>query len=179
VDELTALLLRAGEGDSEAFGRLVGATYPSIWRLCSYLVGTDDADDATQETFLAAWRSSATFRGDSSARTWLFVIARRCAERVASKQPRCLALPDEASFPVTSVNPEAAVVAGDLLARLAPDRRAALVLTQVFGLTYEEAATVCACAVGTIRSRVARARQELLDQDAAMPRRRLRSQSGS
>jgi len=171
VDELTALLLAAGDGDSQAFGKFVAATYSSIWRLCSYLVGAADADDAAQETFLAAWRSSSTFRGESSARTWLFVIARRCAERVASKQQRCLGLPDEATLRMASMGPEATVVAGDLLARLPPDRRTALVLTQVFGLTYEEAAAVCACAVGTIRSRVARARKELLDQGAVTPRR--------
>lgn len=166
VDELTALLVRAKDGDSEAFGAFVHSTYPSIWRLCSYLVGLDDADDATQETFLAAWRSSSSFRGDSSARTWLFVIARRCADRVASKQQRCLGIPDDAQLHVSALSPEAAAVTGDLLQRLPLERRTALVLTQVIGLTYEEAAAVCDCAVGTIRSRVARARKELLDQTA-------------
>jgi RNA polymerase sigma-70 factor (ECF subfamily) len=159
-----------GEGDGEALGRFVDATYPSIWRLCSFLVGPDDADDAAQETFLAAWRSSASFRGDSSARTWLFVIARRCADRVARRQQRCLGLPDESALSAPSMGPEAAAVVDDLLMRLPPDRRAALVLTQVMGLTYEEAATVCDCAVGTIRSRVARARAQLLDQAADAPR---------
>jgi len=92
VDELSALLMRAKRGDEEALAAFVHATHSSVWRFCAHLIGRDDADDATQETFVAAWRALPQFRGDASARTWLFVIARRCAERVTRRRRRWLEL---------------------------------------------------------------------------------------
>lgn len=165
MDELTALLQRGREGDKEAFGEVVRVMYPQIWRFCFHFVGRDAADDATQETFFSAWRSLCTFRGESSARTWLFVIARRSRSRVASAQHRWEDLGAAAPPPMHPASPEATIEIDDLILRLPEDRRAALILTQIIGLTYAEAADVCDCAVGTIRSRVARARMELLDQE--------------
>ena len=135
--------------------------YPQIWRFCLHFVGRDAADNAAQETFFSAWRSLCTFRGESSARTWLFVIARRSRSRVASAQHRWRTSGPR-HHPMHPASPEATVEIDDLILRLPEDRRAALILTQIIGLTYAEAADVCDCAVGTIRSRVARARMELL-----------------
>ena len=163
VDELTALLLDARGGSRRAFAAFVQQSQPEIWRLCVHLVGTGDADDATQETYVAAWRALPAFRGESTARTWLFVIARRSAERVARRRRRWLEVAGRAPVPLPVPGPEARSELGSLLAGLELDRRTALVLTQLLGLSYAEAAEVCGCPVGTIRSRVARARADLLD----------------
>jgi RNA polymerase sigma-70 factor (ECF subfamily) len=165
VDELTRLLERARNGDERALGAFVRATQAPIWRFCAHLVGADDADDAVQETFVAAWRALPSYRGEATARTWLFVIARRSAERVARRRRRWLELADAAPRPAPHPHPEGAAVLEDLLSGLDQDRRMAIVLTKVIGLSYAEAAAVCECPIGTIRSRVARAREWLDDQD--------------
>jgi RNA polymerase sigma-70 factor (ECF subfamily) len=169
VDELSALLTRAQQGDADALASFVHATHAPVWRFCAHLVGRDDADDATQETFVAAWRALPQFRGDASAKTWLFVIARRSAERVSRRRWRWLELADATPGPAPPSDPEQANELDALLSVLEPDRRMALLLTQVIGLTYAETAEVCDCAIGTIRSRVARAREELLQRRAAGP----------
>jgi RNA polymerase sigma-70 factor (ECF subfamily) len=103
------------------------------------------------------------FRGESSARTWLQSIARRCCADQVRRSVRWrgfLASVDPP--PSAEPDPAGAVGLNQLVAALAPDRRVAFVLTQVLGLSYEEAAEVCACPVGTIRSRVSRARGDLV-----------------
>jgi RNA polymerase sigma-70 factor (ECF subfamily) len=167
VDDGTRLLLEARDGSRRALAEFVRGTQPAVWRFCAHLVGRDDADDATQETYIAAWRALPSYRGEASARTWLFVIARRSAERVARRRRRWLELADQAPGPSVPTRPDSAGEIDDLLGSLDLERRTALVLTQVVGLSYVEAAAVCECAVGTIRSRVARAREQLLDRASA------------
>jgi RNA polymerase sigma-70 factor (ECF subfamily) len=151
---------------------LVRATQADVWRLCAALVDRGSADDLTQETYLRALGSLARFEGRSTVRTWLLSIARRtCADALRARRRRRLTLvrddadleamasvaaPDDAD----RIGQRAAV--DDLLARLDPDRREAFVLTQLSGLSYAEAAEVAGCPVGTIRSRVARARADLV-----------------
>jgi RNA polymerase sigma-70 factor (ECF subfamily) len=170
VDELTDLLLRARDGDPAALAEFVRTTHPPVRRFCAYLVGLDDADDAAQETFVAAWRALPAFRGEASAKTWLFVIARRSADRVRRRRGRWLELAHGAPGPAPVPHPETAGEPLDLLSVLEPDRRVPLVLTQIIGLSYAEAAVVCDCPIGTIRSRVARAREELLQRQSAQRR---------
>jgi RNA polymerase sigma-70 factor, ECF subfamily len=95
-------------------------------------------------------------------RTWLLSIARRVAAddvRRSRRQRRPGPPP-----PPTAPDPVEARALAELVLRLGPDRRAAFVLTQVLGLTYAEAAAACEVPVGTIRSRVARARESLVEQ---------------
>jgi RNA polymerase sigma-70 factor (ECF subfamily) len=138
----------------------VARTQAEVWRLCRHLGGRDDADDLTQETYARALRALPRFRGDSSARTWLLVIARRTVadaiRRATRARRRSVAPPEPAP------DHAGAVVLDARLAELEPDRRAAFVLTQLLGLSYAEAAEVCDVPVGTIRSRVARSREQLL-----------------
>jgi RNA polymerase sigma-70 factor (ECF subfamily) len=161
VDRLTELLLASGGGDAAALETLVRAAQADVWRFCAGLVGPAAADDAAQDTFVRVWRSAPTFRGESSARTWILTLARRtCADHLTRAQRRPLPvdrLPERPRSDASTI-----VAVDDLVARLDPDRRAAFVLTQVLGLGYAEAATVCGCPVGTIRSRVARARDDLM-----------------
>ena len=170
MDELSRLLLLARDGDDSALADFVREMHAPIRRFCTYLVGPDDADDAAQETFLAAWRALPTFRGDSSAKTWLFVIARRSADRVVRRRGRWRELANGVPGPEPVPHPETASEPYELLSGLELDRRVPFVLTQIIGLSYAEAAAICECPIGTIRSRVARAREELVEQRAERDR---------
>ena len=169
MDELAALAADAAGGDPLAAAALVRATQSDVWRLCAALGDAGTADDLTQETYLRAFGSLHRFEGRSSVRTWLLAIARRvCADAVRTRRRRRLTMvPDDAALAEVpapgGADPvgESAGVA-DLLARMDPDRREAFVLTQLLGLSYAEAAEVAGCAVGTIRSRVARGRADLI-----------------
>ena len=170
MDELAGVAAEAAVGDPVAAAALVRATQTDVWRLCAALGDRDTADDLTQETYLRAFAALHRFEGRSAVRTWLLSIARRvCADAVRSRRRRRLSLVREEReletlAPVPGGDPvaESAGVA-DLLARLDPERREAFVLTQLLGLPYTEAAEVAGCPVGTIRSRVARARADLVE----------------
>ncbi|MGY1764541.1 sigma-70 family RNA polymerase sigma factor [Geodermatophilus sp. SYSU D00779] len=170
VEDLERLAVAAVDGDPLAAAALVRATQSDVWRLCAALGDRQSADDLTQETYLRAFGSLHRFEGRSSLRTWLLSIARRvCADAVRSRRRRRLTLVREdaelealgTASDADQVGEGAAVA--DLLARLDPDRREAFVLTQLLGLPYAEAAEVAGCPVGTIRSRVARARADLVE----------------
>jgi RNA polymerase sigma-70 factor (ECF subfamily) len=167
VDELTRLLIAGRDGDRAALGDAIRRSQPDVWRLTAHLVGRAEADDVTQEVFLRAYRSLPGFRADSSARTWLLSIARHtCADWVRRTRRR-RRLQDRLVAdrgPGIADPGDTAVCLDDLVARLDADRRSAFVLTQMLGCSYHEAAEVCDTAVGTIRSRVARARADLLEQ---------------
>jgi RNA polymerase sigma-70 factor (ECF subfamily) len=170
VDELAGMAVAAAEGDPVAAAAFVRATQPDVWRLCAALGDPGTADDLTQETYLRAFGALHRFEGRSSLRTWLLAIARRvCADAVRSRRRRRVTLVrDDADLEALTAASGADRVAegaavDDLLGRLAPDRREAFVLTQLLGLPYAEAAEVAGCPVGTIRSRVARARADLID----------------
>lgn len=170
-DQITSVALAAGRGDTAALQRFVKATYRDVWRAVAYLADVDSADDLTQETFLRAIGALPRFSGRSSARTWLLAIARRAViDHIRGRRSRppasCVAdLEELVHSQVRAQRPsrgfEDIVEAGLLLDGLDLDRRHALLLTQVLGLSYTEAAAVCGCPVGTIRSRVARAREDL------------------
>jgi RNA polymerase sigma-70 factor, ECF subfamily len=168
VDELTRLFLAARDGDRSALLQAIRASQAAVWRLASHLVGRDDADDVTQDVFVRAWRALPAYRGDASARTWLLAIARRaCADHVRGQVRRRrlagLAGMRDRGTPsrALAADPAGATTVQDLVDALPDDRRSAFVLTQVLGCSYDEAATVCGVPVGTIRSRVARAREQL------------------
>lgn len=165
MDELNALARAAAHGDRAALTELIRATQHDVWRLCAHLVDPAAADDLAQETYLRAVPALGRFRGDAPVRAWLLTIARRvCAAEIKSRQRA-----RDAAARVAA-NLQAAGTVGDsglsaelsgLLLSLDPDRRAAFVLTQVLGCSYAETASICGVPVGTIRSRIARARADL------------------
>lgn len=168
MDALTRLALEAQAGDDRALESLVGASYEQVWRLCASLIDEKSAEDLAQATFVRVMRALNQFRAEASARTWLLSIARHvCMDELRSRTRRRRHDVSLASAPSRQESHAADASQGpvvdDLIHRLEPDRRSAFVLTQVIGLTYEEAAEVCECPTGTIRSRVARARSDLLD----------------
>jgi RNA polymerase sigma-70 factor (ECF subfamily) len=170
VEELERLAADAVDGDPVAAAALVRATQSDVWRLCAALGDPQAADDLAQETYLRAFGSLHRFEGRSSLRTWLLSIARRvCADAVRTRRRRPFSLVrDDGDLEALAGGDcadrvgEGAVVR-DLLDRLDADRREAFVLTQLLGLSYAEAAEVVGCPMGTIRSRVARARSDLID----------------
>ncbi|MFG1921319.1 sigma-70 family RNA polymerase sigma factor [Cryptosporangium sp. NPDC048952] len=163
-DDVTEWALRAQHGDALATAAFVRATQPDVWRFCASLVDTNAADDLTQETYLRAFRALPSFAARASARTWLLGIARRaCADHLRTVvRRRRLDEVLRARFVPTAPDPSTTADATDLLARLSTERRSAFVLTQLVGLSYQEAADVENVPVGTIRSRVARAREDLV-----------------
>lgn len=161
LDELTRLALSAADGDRIALAAFVRRSQPEVWRLCRHLVGAAWADDITQDVYLRALPALPAFRAESSARTWLLSIARRTAADAIRREQRRRRL--GLGRPVVTPDPAGAHAVEALLASLDADRREAFVLTQLLGLTYAEAADVADVPVGTIRSRVARARHELAE----------------
>ncbi|MEV6946725.1 sigma-70 family RNA polymerase sigma factor [Streptomyces sp. NPDC051172] len=173
VDEsITAWALAARSGDPDAVEQFVNALQRDVQRYVAHLCGDPQAvDDLAQDTFLRALGSLHRFEGRSSARAWLLSIARRAvidSYRYAAARPRLSDVPDwqlavELAQPRDLPGFDDGVALLDLLAALPDERREAFVLTQLVGLPYAEAAEVSDCPVGTVRSRVARARSTLLD----------------
>jgi RNA polymerase sigma-70 factor, ECF subfamily len=169
-EQITALALSAGAGDRGALVDFIRATQRDIYRFLTHIGERGEAEDLTQETYLRALRSLPSFAGRSYARTWLLTIARRVAAdhvRRALTRPRTTAVEDWDT--IVAANPahrqsgfDEGIALREMIAGLEPDRRDAFVLTQVVGLGYADAADVCGCPIGTIRSRVARAREDLV-----------------
>ncbi|GAA0426608.1 sigma-70 family RNA polymerase sigma factor [Streptomyces luteireticuli] len=172
-ETVTAWALAARSGDADAVERFIRATQSDVRRYVARLSGDPQgADDLVQETYLRALRSLPRFEGRSSARTWLLSIARRTVVdrlRFLAARPRLSDTDDWQSAAERTQRAELpgfdeGVALSQLLDRLPCERREAFVLTQMLGLPYAEAALVAGCPVGTVRSRVARARESLIGQ---------------
>jgi len=159
VTGLEAAARRAAKGDGQAFEAVCRALQDDVWRYCYALVGDRElAAEAAQETFLRSVRAIRRFRGEAPVRVWYLTLARRAAAEVlrrARRQPT-------AGPAVEEFVPGPSVEAQLLVEQLPAELRQAFVLTQVLGLSYAETAAVMGCAVGTVRSRVFRARARLV-----------------
>lgn len=168
---VTDLALKAGRGDRAALTEFIKSTQDDVWRLLAHLGGPDIADDLTQETYLRVIGALPRFAARSSARTWLLSLARRVWVdniRHDMARPRKSATEYEDAAALAPAPENAGtwsewIDARSLIDALPDDRREALILTQVLGYTYEEAAKIAGVRVGTIRSRVARARKDLIN----------------
>lgn len=163
-DVLTDLALRAGSGDRDAATEFIRHTYQQVWRVLVVLSDRGVAEDLTQETFARAVRSLPTFKAQAPARAWLLSIARRVAAdnlRSAARRPRTESRTEFDPSMIVTGDESETVALRALILYLDADRRLAFELTQLLGLSYVEAAEVCDCPVGTVRSRVARARTDL------------------
>ncbi|MFI5663700.1 sigma-70 family RNA polymerase sigma factor [Streptomyces sp. NPDC051684] len=166
-DTVTAIALAAARGDGDAVEHFVRALQWDVRRFVTYLAkDAQAADDLTQDTFLRALTSLHRFEGRSSARTWLLSIARRVVAdslRHAAARPRVADTTDwqgaaERTQPKGLPGFDDGIAVMELVEALPPDRYEAFVLTQLLGLSYAEAAVLAGCPVGTVRSRVSRAR---------------------
>ncbi len=183
-----ALVERARSGDRQAFDRLVQAHLPRVWRVVFRILRhREDTEDVVQEVFLTAHQALADFRGEAKLATWLHKIAvtralnhlDRASER-ARRSSRSLddpvldrtgdGVPARDALPDRGPSPLQALEGRELLRRLAdcferlPSAwRAVVALRDGEGLAYEEIAGVLGIALGTVRSRLARARVSLKD----------------
>ncbi|MFE7302378.1 sigma-70 family RNA polymerase sigma factor [Streptomyces sp. NPDC057579] len=170
-EQLTSLALAARDGDPVAVERFIRAAHHDVWRFVARLSGDpSSADDLAQDTFLRALTGLPRFAGRSGARTWLLSIARRVVidrYRTAAARPRIAAVEDwqaaaEARQPSGLPGFDDGLALTELIDALDGERREAFVLTQLVGMPYADAAAVVSCPIGTVRSRVARARADLI-----------------
>jgi RNA polymerase sigma-70 factor (ECF subfamily) len=135
--------------------RLARDHYDLVFRFCARRVGLDLAADAAQETFLTAQRVLGKFRGDSAVTTWLLGIANNECRRQYRKRRFESPLPDDLFSAETC---EAGLVDREAIRaameRLSEDHRQVVLLHEVDGLTYEEAAVVLGVPAGTVKSRL-------------------------
>lgn len=178
-DDDNRLIRECREGNTAAFGVLVSRYQDRLFNTVLRLVNnSEDARDVVQEAFLHAYQSLHSFKGDSLFFTWLYRIAINTAISMKRKQKpmlRIQATGDEKSAidPVDSSEmsrPEHAVEVADderrihaALSKLSTEHRAVLVMKDMDGAKYEEMAEALGVPVGTIRSRLHRARLELRD----------------
>ncbi|MFT4097180.1 MAG: sigma-70 family RNA polymerase sigma factor [Rhodoblastus sp.] len=144
------------------------AEIPSLRAFAISLSGSGDkADDLVQETLMKAWAAHASFAEGTNLRAWLFTIMRNTYFSQYRKARREVQDTDgeAAARLVSHPEQQGHLDLADFhaaLEQLSPDQREALILIGASGFSYEEAAEICGCAVGTVKSRVNRARQRLM-----------------
>jgi RNA polymerase sigma-70 factor (ECF subfamily) len=181
VDNL--LVQRARSGDKNAFGLLVSKYQRRIQRLIGRMVrDVDLVEDIAQETFVRAYRALPNFRGEAQFYTWLYRIAVNSAKKALVELKRdplvfesssaVNADEDETYRPMSDLSSdetpemllaakEVAAVVNAALEQLPQDLRQAITLREIEGLTYEEIAGMMNCPIGTVRSRIFRAREAI------------------
>jgi len=159
-------------GDPRAFGELVARHERRIYGLCLRILGNrEDAEDATQEAFLAALRKAASFRRAAAFSTWLYRIAVNAATDQARRRGRArLATldPEDAGVAVAPGGELGEVVASAVvvqaaLARVPEEFRVAVVICDLYRIPYADAAQILEVPVGTVKSRVFRGRLALAE----------------
>lgn len=170
------ILGRFKNGDTSAFQEIVLAYQDTIYRLCFRMLGDHhNAQDATQDTFLKAYQNLKSFKPDASLYTWLYRIAvNTCIDykrRSVSESLFKRFSNNENSVeqePSGSPSPEMLSESGQLaaalqkaLGKLSKKLRAVIVMKEVEGLSYEDIAGVMDISIGTVKSRISRAREEL------------------
>jgi RNA polymerase sigma-70 factor (ECF subfamily) len=165
-------------GDPAAFGQLVARHERRIYGLCLRILGNrEDAEDATQEAFVAALRKASSFRRAAAFSTWLYRIAVNAATDQARRRGRArlAALdPEDAGLAVDRGGELGEVVAAAVtvqtaLAQVPEEFRVAVVLCDLYRLPYADAAQVLEVPVGTVKSRVFRGRAALAERLASNP----------
>ncbi|MDE2128116.1 MAG: RNA polymerase sigma factor RpoE [Betaproteobacteria bacterium] len=178
------LVLRVQSGDQKAFELLVAKYQRRIFRLISRFVRDAAlAEDVAQETFLRAYRAIGQFRGDSQFYTWLYRIAVNTAKKSLSDSARDPVIRESSTISedgetfvsgeqLTDMETPEAVLASREIARtvnaameaLPEDLRTAIALREIEGMSYEDIAQAMNCPVGTVRSRIFRAREAIARQ---------------
>lgn len=183
TDSEALIVQRAAAGDQRAYELLVVKYQSRIERLISRFVrDVDLVPDIAQETFIRAWRALPQFRGDAQFYTWLYRIAVNTAKKSLLELKRNPIITDTALHPtdtdgetsaaetelISESTPESELSAREIasavdaaLDDLSEDLRRAITLREIEGLSYEEIAEVMDCPIGTVRSRIFRAREAI------------------
>ncbi len=158
---------RHGKDDEDAFRRELTGLIPHLRAFARTLAGEPaSADDLAQDAMMKAWDARASFQMGTNMKAWTFMILRNQFYSEKRRAWRQTQLDQEAAErTLVAIDDPASPLALDELrqglAMLPPEQREALVLVGAGGFAYEEAAAICACAVGTVKSRVSRARHAL------------------
>ncbi|MBM3390931.1 MAG: RNA polymerase sigma factor RpoE [Betaproteobacteria bacterium] len=176
------LVARAQHGDQQAFGLLVSKYQRKLMRLLSRLIRDPaEVEDVAQETFIKAYRALPSFRGDSAFYTWLYRIGVNAAKNFLASQGR--RAPTRTEFDseeaegfedgelLRDINtPERVLLSKQIgetvnaaIAALPEELRTAIMLREIEGLSYEEIADAMDCPIGTVRSRIFRAREAVAE----------------
>lgn len=172
------LVERVQKGDKKAFNLLVIRYQNKVVRLISRYVPQGDVPDVAQEAFIKAYRAISSFRGESAFYTWLYRISVNTAKNYLISQGRRppsndLDVVNAENFEVSNAlkeisNPENLMLSEELrkvvfraIESLPEDLRLAITLRELDGLSYEEIALIMDCPVGTVRSRIFRAREAI------------------
>jgi len=174
TSEAPDFVARLRAGDPEAFEQLVTTYQHRVFGVAYRMLGNgSEAEEISQETFLRAHRALADFRDEAKLSTWLYAIASRlCLTRLGSRE-RLMARHGESGLlhlPHDAEGPDAALEQSELeaalrraIAELPDERRIVVVLRDIEGLSYEEIAETLDIELGTVRSRLHRARMDLKD----------------
>lgn len=158
------LLRAARNGDLEAFEELVRGSQADVFRLCFHLLGDRTlAEDVAQDAFVRAFRFLARYRADSKFSTWLFSIVRNCCldELRRSARRRNVVEAVRADSVRTTHDSSVRIEVSEALGELQVELREPVVLIDMFGASYKEAARILGIPEGTVKSRVHRARDLL------------------
>jgi RNA polymerase sigma-70 factor (ECF subfamily) len=174
------LVTRVQRGDKQAYELLVSKYQRRITRLLSRIIrDPSDVEDVAQEAFIKAYRALPSFRGESAFYTWLYRIAINTAKNHFAAQGRRaptrgsaeledaensadgLALRDVATPDAVLLSKQVGEAVNRAIERLPEDLRTAIVLRELEGMSYDEIANAMNCPVGTVRSRIFRAREAI------------------
>jgi RNA polymerase sigma-70 factor (ECF subfamily) len=169
-----AILVQAAQdGDLDAFEAIVRRHQPAVYRIAKRLLGSSaDAQDATQDTFVRAWRALHKFRAQSAVSTWLYrIVTRRCLDLIAARRPvenlDKLELETGEADPGKTVEQRQRLAAVTrAIAALPGEQRAVLVLREFEGLSYEELTDVLGISLPAVKGRIHRARLAVISQTA-------------
>ena len=170
------LVARASRGDVEAFTKLVKAHSSLVYRVSLRMLGSDDAEDASQEVWVRVWRNIRGFRGESAFSTWLYRITMNTCLSMRQRESRRQdqeysgdEMPYLPEPPGGDADPEAEALSAErreeieaALGHVRAEHRAALVLRHMEGLSYAEIAEVLQVPDGTAKGWVSRGRATLL-----------------
>ena len=170
------LISKAQNGDEGAFKFLMTKYYPRVYAsLFAYTKSKEDSEDLTQLTFIKVWQKIHSFRGDSAFFTWIYRIAINLAKNhfssSASKKDKVNISADEAEFDIPSYdNPESSLMHIQSLQKiqsyvktLPESLKTAFTLREVDGKSYEEISIITGTPIGTVRSRIFRARESIIN----------------
>ncbi|MBF0425655.1 MAG: RNA polymerase sigma factor [Magnetococcales bacterium] len=176
IDPDAELLIQARTGGVQAFARLVQRLQPRVFRfIFRHVGGAEDAEDLTQETFIEVFRKLDTFQGNSRFSTWVLGIARNISLNHMHRSPdfkvQTTTEEDLVELPSPEPDPDARLTMNLRIRALrhgidtflTPELREAMVLVSLEGMSYQDAAVLCGIPVGTMKTRVFRARKLLRD----------------
>ena len=177
------LVVRAQAGDKRAFEFLVIKYQRKVERLQTRIIrNQEEIQDVAQESFIKAYRALANFRGDSAFYTWLYRISVNTAKNYLVSQGRraptstgydaeeaesfedAVGLRDNATPDALLMSKQIAEIVNSTIDKLPEELRTAITLREIEGLSYEEIAQIMDCPIGTVRSRIFRAREAVADQ---------------